>query len=314
MPTDSPTRQAPPDGQASPPEPAPRPSRLPPELSPRPGRLPRDLSPRPSRLPPELSPRGRPPSGGRPVRQRASRQPPRPEPYPQPGAARLPPVAGGRNRWLRQVAAIGLVLVGVAAAIAGVVWTLDTIDAPAPRYSHLPLTVVGGPPAHQVRRRAPQHAKAAAGTGHGGTAAAPLVVSGIRVFDPVGQEAQYYPHLTLAPSGQLQPPYVSETYRSAAFGGLKPGVGLLIDLGSTQPVGSLRVTISAGAAVQLRAANVPAASAAGYRTVAGSPSTSPVTTLTVNPVVRDRYWLLWITRLPAVSNGYQVTVSRITLR
>jgi hypothetical protein len=57
----------------------------------------------------------------------------------------------------------------------------------------------------------------------------------------------------------------TERYRSAAFGGLKPGVGLLVDLGAPTPVSSVELTTLPGTTVELRAATARGAAAADYR-------------------------------------------------
>jgi hypothetical protein len=273
---------------------------------------------RPITLPPELSPRRQPPRGRGSRRPPAAERAPRPAAppvEPRPAAPRRPPRARrGRQRWLLQLAGLALLLAGVAAAVVAAVWMYRTVTAPAP------------PPHRAAGAAAPARGAA---TASGAPAATPTAgqrhpaagtgpvqpIRGIQVFDPVGQEARNYPSLTVAPDGRLVPPYVSEIYRTANFGALKPGVGLLVDLGTPRLVGRVEVAVSPGAVVQLRTSDVPAPSAAGYRQVAGATTTSGVTVLRVQPAVRRRYWLLWITQLPAgPSGGYQISVRSIQLR
>jgi hypothetical protein len=137
-------------------------------------------------------------------------------------------------------------------------------------------------------------------------------VSSIRVFDPAGGEAARYPGLRLAADGRLVPAFTSETYATARFGNLKPGIGLLVDLGRQRSLHSVVIEATPGAALQLRTADAPAGSAAGYRLLASVPRTSGRTVVGVSGVAR--FVLIWFTRLPATSAGYRLTVIAVLVR
>jgi hypothetical protein len=105
----------------------------------------------------------------------------------------------------------------------------------------------------------------------------------------------------------------TQTYVSADFGGLKEGVGLLLDLGASRAVS--RVTFDvAGApiAVELRGGDSASASASGFQRVAADAAASGSTTLTVNGGVQHRYWLIWVTRLGAADGGYRAVIQAPT--
>jgi putative peptidoglycan lipid II flippase len=101
----------------------------------------------------------------------------------------------------------------------------------------------------------------------------------------------------------------TQTYQSADFGNLKDGVGLLLDLGSAREVTTVALEVVGGPiAVELRAGDARAASAAGYRRVARADSASGPTTLTPEDAGRHRYWLVWVTRLASQDGGYRAVV------
>jgi hypothetical protein len=102
----------------------------------------------------------------------------------------------------------------------------------------------------------------------------------------------------------------TQTYQSAQFGNLKDGVGLLLDLGSSRQVATVTFEVVGGpVAVELRAGDERAASAAGYQKVATSDSASGSTTLTPKGAGKHRYWLVWVTRLASQDGGYRAVIS-----
>ncbi len=101
----------------------------------------------------------------------------------------------------------------------------------------------------------------------------------------------------------------TQTYRSAEFGNLKDGVGLLLDLGSAREVTTVTLDVVGGPiAVELRAGDERASSAGGYRTVASAGSASGPTTLTPKDAGKHRYWLIWVTRLASQDGGYRAVI------
>lgn len=110
----------------------------------------------------------------------------------------------------------------------------------------------------------------------------------------------------------------STYYDDPALGGLKSGVGLLLDLGADRPVGSLRIHfVGAPTAVQVYAADPgvsdPPATLDGLRRVADNPSAGQSTVLRVADKTRTRYLVVWLTRLPAVSGGYRGEISSVSV-
>jgi hypothetical protein len=104
-------------------------------------------------------------------------------------------------------------------------------------------------------------------------------------------------------------PWYSSWYATPEFGNLQSGTGILLDIGETVSVSSVRLLLGAapGADVQVRVGDdpypadlSPAASAYGVGGTVRLTATAPVT---------GRYVLIWFTRLPPASQGhYQVSV------
>jgi hypothetical protein len=134
----------------------------------------------------------------------------------------------------------------------------------------------------------------------------------VTVFDPFGSGSENPAEARLADDGDPSTAWYTHHYRgSPAFGGLKPGVGLLFDLGRTRRIRVVRVAlVYPGASLQLRAAATAGSSLAGYPVAAASAGAGRLITLPVATVAR--YWLLWLTRLPAVPDGsYQEGVAEV---
>jgi serine/threonine protein kinase len=147
----------------------------------------------------------------------------------------------------------------------------------------------------------------------------PLAVTGVTDFDPPpGDGREGRQTLQNATDADPQTFWSTERYQSSAdLSGLKPGVGLVLDLGSQTEVGKSQILfVVPGCAYELRAADRPAATVEGWELVAtvdDAPPTSPL----VFRGVDARYWLLWITRLtegvPGASGGFACAVAEAEL-
>jgi hypothetical protein len=127
----------------------------------------------------------------------------------------------------------------------------------------------------------------------------------VRDFDPEGRDGAEQPG-TVANAFDSDPTtaWLTDGYGSAAFGGLKKGVGLLVDLGAPTRVTSVQVGLLAkGAGVELRSSDQPGESADDFTTVARAADAKQVTTLTPASPRPARYWLIWLTSLPKGDRG-----------
>ena len=105
------------------------------------------------------------------------------------------------------------------------------------------------------------------------------------------------------------------TYRTAAFGNLKPGVGLLLDVGQPRSVTS--VTFDAGPgtiSLQLMAGDRPGSTAKAFTPVASPVAAQGATTLKGGSVGAHRYWLVWVSQLAPSNGGYAAVLSEPVVR
>ena len=162
--------------------------------------------------------------------------------------------------------------------------------SPAPTHS----TAAPAPPAVPVRVLTP--VKAAA-FGPGGTR--------------TGDNPQ---HAAAVIDGSHAGGWRSDWYTTAAFGNLKPGTGLLLEMGRRVTITSAQIMLGGirGADVQLRAGNVPVL--AGLREVASVAGAGGTVRMWPTAAVRAKYVLIWFTRLPPDASGtFQASVYDVHL-
>jgi hypothetical protein len=144
-----------------------------------------------------------------------------------------------------------------------------------------------------------------------------LTAGAVTDFDPPpGSGTESTEQVPNAVDGDEATVWRTERYRSAAFGGLKDGVGLLVDLGAPTAVTSVELSTLAGTTVELRAADARGASPADYRVLAqgtAAPGAGPVLVLAPPAGSTARWYLLWITALPAVDGGFAAQVGELRL-
>jgi hypothetical protein len=132
-------------------------------------------------------------------------------------------------------------------------------------------------------------------------------------FDPQGDGTENDGQAQLAFDKKASTGWTSDTYRSAAWGGLKKGVGIRLDLGSPQTVHTATVTIGGtGATLELRA--VAGSSLTGSTVLAQKSHASGTFTFTVDSPVSSRYYVIWFTKPGQFSGGYRAEVDDVTLR
>lgn len=213
------------------------------------------------------------------------------------GSAETTPARAEWTRWLwRLVPPALVVVIGVAGWAAGS--DLGRVPTPA-RQAHAAL-----PPARA----------AAPGGGH-----ARLVwhhPPDITSFDPEGDGSEDEDAVGLAVDRDSTTAWETANYRGdPRFGGLKSGVGLLLDLRrpTTVRVAELALT-AAGADLQLRAGDTRPTQASDLPVVADRTDAADHVGLTLDHPVRARYWLLWITALPRTGAGtFQLGVVDLAL-
>jgi serine/threonine-protein kinase len=153
--------------------------------------------------------------------------------------------------------------------------------------------------------------KKAPGPAHSGAPGSgqQIPVSAVTSFDPPPGDGSEHPErVALTTDGNSSTYWYTSTYASTDFGGLKPGVGLVFDLGSSKDVGHVEITSTLGGySFDLRAADSPAADYTGFALVKHVDNAGTTETLSF-PATSHRYWLLWITSLPP---GGRATIAEV---
>ena len=138
-------------------------------------------------------------------------------------------------------------------------------------------------------------------------------------FDPEGNPPTENPsEVRFATDGDPSTAWRTSTYRgNPALGGLKDGVGLLLDLGSVHPLNTVVVQlVGQPTEVSLYASpagvNDPPAQIGDLRKVAGQTVDNTKVTFRLAQPVRSRFLVVWLTRLPAVPGGFQGQIAEIS--
>jgi serine/threonine protein kinase len=146
----------------------------------------------------------------------------------------------------------------------------------------------------------------------------PLRIVGVQDFDPFGDGHEGHRTIHNIADGDPNTFWATESYRSSAnFSGLKPGAGIILDLGGETEVGKAQLLLPApGCSLEIRYSNDGSASVDHWGTAAtlnSSPKSAPL----IFQPVKARYWLLWITRLttgvPGAAEGYACAISEASL-
>lgn len=102
-------------------------------------------------------------------------------------------------------------------------------------------------------------------------------------------------------------------YKSRDFGGLKTGVGLLVDLGEPTAVQSVELALTGGpgTAVELRVADKLGARPEDYAVVARVTAEQPAVALTPPAGTTGRWYLVWITALGEADGGFRSGIAEM---
>jgi serine/threonine-protein kinase len=140
------------------------------------------------------------------------------------------------------------------------------------------------------------------------TTGAKVALRGVTGYDPGGSGGEHDSKAPRATDGDPSTYWDTEHYASASFGGLKDGVGLVLDAGAPKELRSITVaTDTPGFSAQILSGSS-----------AGGPFAQVSNVLTVGPSTKfqlhggsARYYVLWITSLGTVSS---VHVNEVTAR
>jgi hypothetical protein len=228
----------------------------------------------------------------------------RPRPDYDDGYDDLPPEDDEDRARRHRLVVIGLPLLALALVVALAWWIGDALLSVAPSVDDTPE---GSTPS------ASASADGSAGTPAAG-AAAPIVAAD--VFDPEGDgEPENDQDVPLAYDGDPATAWSTLTYRgSPAFGNLKPGVGLLLDLGNAQELAGVTLTSTVpGATVEIRTGDTAATELDGFD-VAANGTVDGETALAFEEPVSARYVLVWVTGLVASGDGFSADLAEIVVQ
>lgn len=149
----------------------------------------------------------------------------------------------------------------------------------------------------------------------------PVRVVAASDFDPEGDPPEENPdQVALAIDGNPGTSWRTLTYRdNPQLGGLKSGVGLVLDLGTEQEVGSVEVQLG-GSPTDLElfatapGVDDPPVELADARRLTGLTADSTTALLRVEPGQRTRFLVVWLTKLPPVSGGFRGEITEVTVR
>lgn len=189
------------------------------------------------------------------------------------------------RRWL--LALVGLLLLALLIGLVGVGLNQG-------------LGTVGNPPATSTPSPSPT------------PTSGPLRITGGTEFDPEGDRTENHELVPRAFDGNPLTRWQTVQYRgNPRFGGLKNGVGLIVDLGSPQAVREVNVLLSGqGTAARimvpddLGVSTPPMRSAGQWRSVSSKSGLGRDAKFTFDPVT-TRFVMVYLTSLPREGNNYQ---------
>ena len=133
-----------------------------------------------------------------------------------------------------------------------------------------------------------------------------MPLRGVGDYDPQGNGAEHSDTAPLATDGNPSTSWMTEHYNSEDFGGLKDGVGLVLDANSSVRLASLTVTTpTPGFVAEIQAGDSPTV---GFTPDSSSQTVTSSTTFTLNGATAQ-YYVVWITQLPP---GFRAEISEVT--
>jgi hypothetical protein len=160
-----------------------------------------------------------------------------------------------------------------------------------------------------------------AGPGSRASQSSVVPVRAVSDFDPEADPPEENSaDAPLAVDGDPATSWSTVTYRGRPdLGGLKGGVGLLLDLGDDVAVSQVRVTLvgrpyDLGLFAAPEGTTDPPSELGGLREVASASDAGPRVDLAAQDPVTTRFLVVWLTSLPPADGGYQGRVAEIVVR
>ncbi|WP_245791266.1 protein kinase family protein [Actinacidiphila rubida] len=131
----------------------------------------------------------------------------------------------------------------------------------------------------------------------------PIPIVSAKDFDPLGDGKENPDLVSKVYDGNPGTYWQTQYYLGADLGGLKPGVGVIVDLGSAKNISNVKVDFIGSTSAQLlttKDSSMPS-SFDDFTTVAQG--SGEQVTFTPSTKVTSRYLLVWLTKLPPMSAG-----------
>ena len=228
-----------------------------------------------------------------------------------PPAEPTDPGDAGRRRW--RLWPIALVLV----------WAVLAVTDLAVFHSRLNTgtsgqTVATGANAHRHAQAAapapaPKKSRAPAQAARVARVLAPV---GASAFGPAGPGSGDDPQsASMAIDASKATAWSTDWYRTAQFGGLQAGTGLLITMGHPVTITGARITLGSASGADLQVRTGRSAALATMRLQASASDAGGTVHLTLARPHRARYLLIWFTQLPPDSAGtFKASVYDVRLK
>jgi hypothetical protein len=139
-----------------------------------------------------------------------------------------------------------------------------------------------------------------------------LTLTSVRAFDPQGDGTEQDSTVPFAHDGDPSTAWTTDTYRTSNFGNLKGGVGLKVDFGRPEKVGSIRLAFAqAGQSVEVRAADTDGNAIDAFPVRAQVVGGNKDLELTPTDESAHQYWVVWITQLPQTDRGFRAQLDEL---
>jgi eukaryotic-like serine/threonine-protein kinase len=152
------------------------------------------------------------------------------------------------------------------------------------------------------------HHGGSGGGGGGSGSGTSVPLKGIGDYDPQGNGGEHSATAPLATDGDISTYWMTESYGNQDFGGLKDGVGLVLDAGGPVKLAQITVkTPTPGFKAEIQSGNL---STGGFTADSSSKTVTSPTTFTLNGQTA-RYYVVWVTQLPP---GLRAEISEVTAK
>jgi len=137
---------------------------------------------------------------------------------------------------------------------------------------------------------------------------APLAPASAAVFNPFGDgDSEHDDEVGLAYDGDAASAWTTLTYQSTPeFGNLKPGVGVMFDLGQEYAISTVELATNLpGSAIEVRVGAAPDAALDSYPVVGTLDPFAETGSVALAEPVRARFVIVWFVRLVDSNGGFQ---------